>query len=645
MYSFEIDTEPLEPLPSPDSQSGFTCCWLNMFDGGYVLAQGFPTPPRQYGRGLELPLDIMIEQAMTYNAISHTINGEDCMVLKGRYTALVPVYLDGLDTLDQTSEVQWHLVGKRPGLVAIGKIDESKSEENYRLTDMEFSTTDQELSWEDIDQINEKGLKIFPIKGVQEVSSKRSFVGHFPKAQILVGTDRETYDQLEGGPKAKPVHGSVIKFGQAISLTLGTNAATAGLFNISAGTTIKRSKFDSVPKQTNALITDKLRNDRNKPHILYDISKRIAWMIPEACLVLYLIHYWAVLQSDISPVDDQTDPQQPPRPGQDDHKPQPMGSVKEHMPFIKASSDAAKDAANAILREFINPKRLPKHIRFMEDPERLVYVTDIIIKMYQAIDVLVEHQQRKKPGKIQRLIRRADHDLWGYDLADVAGFDEAPMKSFSISREKCGGWYELTNPDNRIVVLFGNNFGELIKYEADQLICNQWKSVPSKHDFLSAESGTLEYLQKQNDRTGRSNVFLSDKHALASRHGQKQCQEEEWPCCNMAWQLTSKEPELIVKVKRGEAVVIGKAVRGVNQKDIKENIGKCSAAPHEKHPEEGGENPKKLRSQYDFGLPGTCSLCTGDGSSSEKSSPEGAEIDLGAASVASSSNTPQSAWV
>jgi hypothetical protein len=190
MHSFEIDTEPLEPLPSPDPQSEVTRCWLNMFDGRYVLAQGFPTPPRVYGRGLELPPNFMIKQAAAYNVITYTVNGKDCMILKDRYTALVPVYVEGIEPLNQTSELQWHLVGRRPDLVPSDETDQIPNEEEDRLTNMYFSRIDREL----LDEIEAKGLRILPIGHIQEVYSKRSFVGHFPKAQILLGSDKKVYD-------------------------------------------------------------------------------------------------------------------------------------------------------------------------------------------------------------------------------------------------------------------------------------------------------------------------------------------------------------------------------------------------------------------------------------------------------------------
>lgn len=644
-YTFEVDTERLEPLPSPGSQSEFSYCWLNMFDGGYVLAQGFPTPSRKYGRGLELPLDIMIDQAMAFHAISHTINGQDCIILKGQYTALVPIHIEELETPGDTNEIQWHLLGKRPAFIPIKSTDQIKNEEIYSLTDLELQRPAHDLSWEDIDNC---GLRIFPIGSIQEIASKRSFVGHFPKAQILVGTDREVYSELEDGPRAEPVRGTVLKFGHAMNLTLGTNAATGGLFNMSASTTIRRSRFDPVPHQARVLITDRLRHGLDKPHILYDISKRIAWMVPEACLVLHLIHYWAVLQRKFSPPNHWIGQQDSLHPGQDNPDSQPMDFVQEHVPFIEASSDAAEEASKVILREFSHPSELPNHIRFIDDDsDKLVYVRDIIRNMYLALDTLVEHQKRKKPGRFGRFMR-TDHNLWGYDLADVAGFDEVPLKTFSIDKERCGGWDELTDPEHRIVVLFGNNFGELIKYEEGQLICDQWKSVPPEHDFLFADSGTLEYLQKRKDRSGRSNVFLTDRRSPPSTYGQEPCQEEEWPCCNMAFQLTSREPETIVKVERGQAVVIGKATRRGNQRNLMESMWRRNAPPE--HPPEERNMPRiQIIPQCVCGPLGTCSICTEDNrleiaSRSENFSPDGAEIDLSVTSGASSSNTPQSGW-
>jgi hypothetical protein len=168
-------------------------------------------------------------------------------------------------------------------LVYIDLPNESKRIEGYHLTDIEFATGDPELSWEDIDQ---RGLRILPVRSIQELSRKRSFVGHFPKAQILTGTKEAGYKQFER-LGAKVVIGSVVKFGPDINFTMGTNFGTAGIVNITAGTAIKRTKYDTTPKQVPTLIGDYLRNRRNRPHILYNVEKQTSWIIPETYVILY----------------------------------------------------------------------------------------------------------------------------------------------------------------------------------------------------------------------------------------------------------------------------------------------------------------------------------------------------------------------
>jgi hypothetical protein len=577
---FVIQTEPLRLLPSPGSTTTIGCCWLNMFDGGYVLAQGFPVPPRKVGRGIELPFDIMVEQAMTYHTISH----RGSVILKGSHTALVPIVIDGIENIDQAEEVQWHLIGKKPKLVHVDLPDESKRMEGYYLTDVEFSTEDPDLSWEVIDQ---RGLKMLPVRSIQELSRKRSFVGHFPKAQILVGTKEAGYEMFERSD-AKLVRGNVVKFGQAINFAMGTNFGTAGILNMTGGTTLRRTRYDNTPKQVPALIGDQLRNRRSRPHIIYDVGEKTAWMIPEACIILYLMHCWASLQEPPSVTDDQQEAPEDHSSSQQTGQYQLSNSrqeaplelqersILEYMPFVEASCDSGKKAADAIWSKFSQPLELPKHIRSAEDPEKPVYVANIVIKMYLTIDGLVEHQKRKKPGFFRR--QRNRPYIWGYELADVAELNEAPAKGVRIDRARSGGWYDLTEPKSEIAILFGSKLGNLIKYEPGQTICHCWKSVPIGYDFLSADSETLKYLQKELDQRRLSNLFLSDKHSGTYIREPQRCENKAWPCCNMALQLKPTAPKVIIEVKKGEAVVIGKAVT-----KLKKPAGRGFQIPEQMH--------------------------------------------------------------
>jgi hypothetical protein len=224
---------------------------------------------------------------------------------------------------------------------------------------------------------------------------------------------------------------------------------------------------------------------------------------------------------------------------------------------MTAPSNGAPGAAAAISPVFEKLVELPRQVRLVEEPEKPVYVSDIIRNMFMVIEILVQHQKRRKPGFLNQFNPWADNELWGYNLKDVASLGASPMRSVKINKKQCGGWYELTKPDYGIAVFFGNNFGELIKYKTGQLICHHWESVPSGLHFLSAESKTLSYVCERFD----SDKSLCAKLYWISAHGQKQCQKESWPCCNKASRFTERDLKATSSMTDSVAVVFGKVDR------------------------------------------------------------------------------------
>jgi hypothetical protein len=94
---------------------------------------------------------------------------------------------------------------------------------------------------------------MLPVRSIQELSKKQSFVRHFLKAQILVKTKEARCKMFEKSD-AKPVRGNVIKFGQAINFAFSTNFGTAGILNMTGGTTVRRTRYNNTLKQVPALI-------------------------------------------------------------------------------------------------------------------------------------------------------------------------------------------------------------------------------------------------------------------------------------------------------------------------------------------------------------------------------------------------------
>lgn len=284
---------------------------------------------------------------------------------------------------------------------------------------------------------------MLPVKSIQEFSGKRMFVGHFLKAQVLPGAKEAGYETVEQS-NATPAKGKVVSFGETINIAMGTNFGTAGMFNVTGSTAVRRTKYDSTPKQVPALIGDLLRNRHSRPHILYDVEKKTAWMIPEACVVLYLMHRWASLQEPSSVTDNQLEAlgdlssSQHTGPNQPSEDPLgPQESPLKYMPFTEASCDGGKNAAAAIHRKCSELQKLPTSIRSVEKPEKPIYVANIVARMYLTIDSLIEHQKCKKPGFLKR--RGYFSCMWGYELAEVAGFDKAQAKEVHIDQSHSGG--------------------------------------------------------------------------------------------------------------------------------------------------------------------------------------------------------------
>ncbi|KAL1614376.1 hypothetical protein SLS54_009803 [Diplodia seriata] len=110
-----------------------------------IIAEGFPIPSRETGRGLEMSFDIMVILGRILYPMEY-LNG---MVLKGRSTILVPISREG-------DSVQWHLLSSRNGTISMDDIPRGK------VTALEHVNID-------------------------ELSKLRTFVGFCENAYVLAG--------------------------------------------------------------------------------------------------------------------------------------------------------------------------------------------------------------------------------------------------------------------------------------------------------------------------------------------------------------------------------------------------------------------------------------------------------------------------
>lgn len=518
-----IHNKALVPIPS-----GNASCWLRMFQG-YVLVQGFPVPKRTYARGLELPLDIMAIQAMAF----HPINYWNGFFLKGSHTALVPTGIYGEESSDGAQEVQWHFIGTKPRLVEAGLDDQAKRE-GYYLTEKTLVTDSVPLSWDEIEKYCNTPVAL---DGLDSLSNKRIFVGSFPRAKNHLGTKGSGYDTIQHSNAPDIPKGTGLEWERAVTFGVTSNFASSGVFGMNASTKVSLPKYDPTTYLPQALVGDKLRNSTHKPHLLYDVAMKSSWLVPESSLVLHLMLSWASVQE--------------PPPHDKDRK------VMQFMPFADAALDGGHAASQAIYSKANDA--LPEYCRRSDEQDKKLTVWNIALMIFMALDCLKEHQQL-----LQRRLGGWKTYLQGFEFMHVANMTTKKAKRIGIDEKQSGGWIKIIEKPPEIVVLFCNQLGEPLKYEAGQQICQAWQKMPSGYDFLTADSSCLRYLS---DTSGKSeHIKAAEKLFLvkASKRPEKSdsqfCKKKPWPCCNPALRLKSHAPTTAIQIGEGEAVVIGNAV-------------------------------------------------------------------------------------
>lgn len=231
-------------------------CWHPLFTNG-LIAQGFPIPPRQEERGIELPFEVMI----TLAGIMYPVEYYDGMVLKGRSTILIPT--------DQSSNsVQWHLIFGVPD-----KRLSTKSIADHIPESPRFETCDLEL-----------------------LRTAKTFLGYCKNAEIHLGTNTSSYGSIERS-KAKCER---IRFGTTRTFPVTLGLSGMGLIgSVSSRYTLPYS-LQATTRSVVAYLEDRLEQARDQPLLLYDDDSKRGWLVPELSVILHIAHTWASKQLDLS---------------------------------------------------------------------------------------------------------------------------------------------------------------------------------------------------------------------------------------------------------------------------------------------------------------------------------------------------------
>jgi len=405
-------------------------------------------------------LEIPFQLMIHFAGIRGSMEYDKFKILVGPSRILFPVKLLG-------DSVQWHY------------IEASEDDELVHL----FSKYIEEHFPHDI----------LDLSDIEDFATKRTFLGHYNHAFVTAGT-HEAVNISTIGDSIAPRSNTRLEIAREGTANIGFS--TYGGTGAIAGKWIFPKSLQ-VSLAGNHTYEDRLSSAIDRPLVVYDINERSAWLVSELSIVLHLAHKY--LNSSRAQ-----------RRGR--------GDVDQifwpHSPFAQSSADGGK-AAYSVIQKCADTHLYTRH----EDgkPQKFWNEIDAILKDLASIRT-EERLKRNETG-----LGLSKPRLQGWDFNDLATKEETVYQRELPKECVRSPWWPLVE-ENNIVVLFGRDFGSLIRpdLEKSKPYCG-WESVPSQAELLTASMPVFRSLMYK----------YEDPHQVASGlFWQKPTKRDCPPCGN-----------------------------------------------------------------------------------------------------------------
>ena len=366
-------------------------CWHRLFQGT-VLACGFPISQRAKGRGVEIPFQLMTGLANITAAVQRDVGGA---LLIGDSLRLY--------AYDETEdEVQWHCT------LVKGKDFTERLPESTKSLDL----TD-----------------------FRRLSSLRTFLGYYPKAEVLLGTEhllRSHNIQTSGLECPK----RTIELAREGTFSFGLTVK--GIANGSLGGKWLATKTQAVSLEHNHDVFDLIDDTKDRQVILYDVESKCAWLVSALSLVLHIALVY-LSQPSI---------QQRRSIGGN-----PISSPWPQLPYARPSTDGGSQARDTILS--------PDHynLKLWNDNEKtrtFGHIVERVLKDFFEIRGAVAEQKGNRGWQSGTI------GLRGWDFSDLATMRPLISQKELPWDKDSPLWWNLQDVEEMLVI-FGKEFGRVIR--------------------------------------------------------------------------------------------------------------------------------------------------------------------------------------
>ena len=289
-------------------------------------------------------------------------------------------------------------------------------------------------------------------------SARRHFLGYCRDVVVHLATPETTtpvmLKKVRHSSADDETHPPGLSFD---TVTMGTPGL--GIFSAVAASKLIRTKgltHAAKERETKGFL-GLCESARDTPLILYDEGKGAGWLVPTLSAVLHMAHLWTR---------DKT------------HLLAKIPAVNPCWNIGEAALTAIKDDAANILRSELHESRST----CVKD-----LVKGYLITLDEILDLQEDAAKDPKPT-----VKVESPKLYAWDLLDIVTDKRKNRRQLEVSEN----WTLLCN---KILVLVGQDMGEIIRPAEEVSICKAWSPIPPQHQYLTA---TVQCLQQMASRYG-----------------------------------------------------------------------------------------------------------------------------------------------
>lgn len=278
-HLFKLQPEDLRPI----EKDGIASCWNPIFRT-LVVAWGFPIPPRpDLCVGIELPIGLMVSLAQ----LDYSLPFLDSFILKGHTSAAVPI--DCCENEEQNC-IQWHLVGDDGSELSMGSVLKGVPQRvfSFSIEDLQ-RLRDEEAAVPCPKTASGSKLGLLFQKAVEDVISQnhRHFLGLYENARIELGTQQPEIEDIESAAPDLRAPPTRVAWNRTVST--GASGSVPGIGGISISTAFQFSEATQGAIDMVNLLEPKVAKACASVGVLYNTSRKTAWMVPEVSIILHLM--------------------------------------------------------------------------------------------------------------------------------------------------------------------------------------------------------------------------------------------------------------------------------------------------------------------------------------------------------------------